>query len=557
MPDTRLDRARYRRILRFAAWQFAVQWWYEIALPFVGLGRIAERTRADRMQAFARRFRGLAVELGGLMIKLGQFMSSRLDVLPPEITKELEGLQDEVPAVPFTQLRELAESELGRPLAEALESIDPDPVAAASLGQVHRARLREADAAVAGFAEVVVKIQRPGIGAIVDVDLAALRRVARWLMKVRGVRTRVDMPALIEEFAAVSREEVDYLHEAAASERFAELFSEDPRVHVPRVVWERTSRRVLVLEDVSAIKITDHAALREAEIAPAAVARVFAEVMLDQFFVHGYFHADPHPGNLFVTPDDSVEQGWRLTIVDFGMMGEVPANLRAALRSLVIAVAARDGAGLVKAMNTAGVLLPTADTKELEKALSSLFGRFGGMGFAELKEVDPREFRAFAAEFGDLVLDLPFQMPEDFLLIIRALSLTSGVSTALDPAYNVWDTVEPYAQQLLRDETKSFAADAGREAVEIVRFAWGLPRRLDGILSQLEAGDLPVSAPRLEGIVLRLERTASRLVSGLIFAAVLLAGALVHAASPGLGTTLMVLSVIPLIGTVFGGRGGR
>ncbi|MFV0286145.1 MAG: ABC1 kinase family protein [Demequina sp.] len=557
MPDTTVDRARYRRILRFAAWHFAVQWWYEIALPVIGLRRVAERTRPQRMRTFAQRFRGLAVDLGGLMIKLGQFMSSRLDVLPPEITKELEGLQDEVPAVPFEALRAQAEAELGVPLAAAFATLDPVPIAAASLGQVHRARLREDDAAACGFADVVVKVQRPGIGAIVDVDLAALRRVARWLMKVRGVRTRVDMPALIEEFAHVSREEVDYLHEASASERFADLFADDARVHVPRVVWERTSRRVLVLEDVSAIKITDHAALRDAEIAPAAVARVFAEVMLDQLFVHGYFHADPHPGNLFVTPDASVEQGWRLTIVDFGMMGEVPANLRTALRALVIAVASRDGAGLVKAMSTAGVLLPSADTNELEKALTALFGRFGGMGFAELKEVDPREFRAFAAEFGDLVLDLPFQMPEDFLLIIRALSLTSGVSTALDPAYNVWDTVEPYAQQLLRDETRSFAADAGREAVDMVKFAWGLPRRLDGILAQLESGDLPVAAPRLESIVQRLERTASRLVSGLIFAAVLLAGALVHAATPGLGTTLMALSVIPLLVTVFGGRGGR
>ncbi|WP_084129639.1 AarF/ABC1/UbiB kinase family protein [Demequina sp. NBRC 110055] len=557
MPDVPRDRARYRRILRFAAWHFAVQWWYEIALPVIGLRRVAERTRARRMRTFAQRFRGLAVELGGLMIKMGQFMSSRLDVLPPEITKELEDLQDEVPAVPFEQLRAAAEADLGGTLESIFEDFDPVPVAAASLGQVHRARLREADAEVTGYVDVVVKVQRPGIGDIVEVDLAALRRVARWAMKIGAVRRRVDMPALIEEFGAVSREEVDYLHEAAASERFAALFEGDDRVRVPQVAWERTTRHVLVLEDVSAIKITDHAALREAEIPPAAVARVYAEIMLDQLFVHGYFHADPHPGNLFVTPDPEASLGWRLTIVDFGMMGEVPQSLRTALRALVVAVASRDGAGLVKAMGTAGVLLPSADTAELEKALSTLFGRFGGMGFAELKEVDPREFREFAQEFGVLVLDLPFQMPEDFLLIIRALSLTSGVSTALDPRYNVWDTVEPYAQRLLRDETRSFAADAGREAVDILRFAWGLPGRLDGILAQVESGNLPVTAPRLEAVVVRLERTASRLVSGIVFAATLLAGALVHAESPGLGTTLMVASMVPLLATVFGGRRSR
>ncbi|MBN9190410.1 MAG: AarF/ABC1/UbiB kinase family protein, partial [Microbacterium sp.] len=178
MPDAGTSRARYRRILRFASIYIAQAWWYELVLPRIGLAGLAARGRARRLTRIAQRFHVLAVDLGGLMIKVGQFLSSRLDILPPEITSELAGLQDEVPAVPFPAIKALAEAELGAPLDRVFAWFDEVPVAAASLGQAHRARLAEEDAAVVGFDAVVVKVQRPGIQAIVDVDLAALRRVA-------------------------------------------------------------------------------------------------------------------------------------------------------------------------------------------------------------------------------------------------------------------------------------------------------------------------------------------------------------------------------------------
>lgn len=261
-------RARYRRIIRFAAWNLAVTWWFELVLPVIGLRRVAERNRSERMIRFARKFRALAVELGGLMIKVGQYMSSRLDVLPPELTKELEGLQDEVPAVPFPDIKELAEQELGVSFERVFAQIDTTPVAAASLGQVYRVTLSPADAADAGFTQAVLKVQRPGIDAVVDVDLAALRRIARWLQRLKAVSKRADAPALIEEFAATSREEIDYLHEAANAERFAADFANAPDVKVPAVAWERTTRRVLTLEDVTAIKIIDKDALIAAASSP-------------------------------------------------------------------------------------------------------------------------------------------------------------------------------------------------------------------------------------------------------------------------------------------------
>jgi predicted unusual protein kinase regulating ubiquinone biosynthesis (AarF/ABC1/UbiB family) len=558
VPGAGNTRARYRRILRFAAWHLAVTWWYELFLPRIGLVRISGRTRAKRMRLFAQRFHVLAVDLGGLMIKVGQFLSSRLDVLPPEITKELEGLQDEVPPVSFSAIRRLAEAELGAPLEKMFASVEETPIAAASLGQAHRARLLPGDAADTGLDAVVMKVQRPGIDAIVDVDLAALRKVGGWLSHVRLVSDRADMRALVEEFAQISLEEIDYRREAANSVRFADDFADDDRVSVPDVVWERSTRRVLTLEDVTAIKITDAEALLAAGIDPAQVAPVFASVMFDQMFTNGFFHADPHPGNIFVTraTDSSTERPWKLTFIDFGMMGEVPASTRSGLRKLLIAAASRDGKGLMAAIRDVGVLVPSADTVELERALTHLFARFGGMGFAELREVDPREFRDFAVEFGDVVRSLPFQLPENFLLIIRAMSLTSGVCSSLDARFNLWDSVEPYAAQLLRDERGNIVQDVAQQAFDAAGMALGLPKRLEGLLTRIEDGTLSIANPRLERQVGRLDRTAQRSASAVIFGALLIAGSVVRADDTVLGSVLMIASVVPLLHGLWAGRSG-
>lgn len=561
MFDARSARTRYRRIMRFAARHLVIVWWFELVLPRFGLSRLAARGRSARLQRLARRFHVLAVDLGGLMIKVGQFMSSRLDVLPPEITKELEGLQDEVPAVPFEQLRELAERELGMPLTRAYAGVEARPIAAASLGQAHRATLAAIDTADTGLTDAVVKVQRPGIEAIVDVDLAALRRVAQWLSHVRLVSSRVDMPALVEEFAETSLLEIDYLHEASNAERFAACFASDASVRVPEIVWERTTRRVLTLEDVSAIKINDVDGLRAAGIDPSAVAERFAAVMFDQLFTHGFFHADPHPGNIFVTPavggPGASAAPWQLTFVDFGMMGEVPATTRVGLRRILIAAAARDGKGIVEGMRELGALLPSADAAGLERAMSHAFERFGGMGFAELRQVDEREFRAFAAEFGDVIRSMPFQLPEDFLLIIRAMSLTSGVCSSLDPAFNIWNSVEPYAAQLLRQETGNVVQDAAQQAIASIRLMAHLPARLDDVVTRLEEGRLSVGAPTVERRLARLERVARRVVSAILFAALLIAGVLLLPANPVLGTVLMIASAIPLLHAALAGALGR
>ncbi|MGL4340011.1 MAG: ABC1 kinase family protein [Rhodoglobus sp.] len=554
MSDVDTMRARYRRILRFAARYMVQTWWYELFLPRLGLTWWAARSRPARLQRIARRFHVLAVDLGGLMIKVGQFMSSRLDLLPPEITRELEGLQDEVPPVPFPEIRALAEAELGVPLERAFAFIDPQPLAAASLGQVHRARLSESDAAETSLLDVVVKVQRPNIDLIVDVDLRALRRVAVWLSRVRLISDRVNMPILVEEFATTSLQEIDYLHEAVGAERFAQDFADDARVRVPDLVWERTTRRVLTMHDVSAIKINDVDSLRAAGINPSEVATEFAAVMFDQLFIHGYFHADAHPGNIFVTPlgDTDSSQGvgarsWTFTFIDFGMMGEVPDTLRRGLRKILIAAASRDGRGLVDGIREVGVLLESADTAELERAMTKLFARFGGMGFVELRDVDPREFRVFADEFGDVVRSLPFQLPENFLLLIRALSLTSGVCSSLDPDFNIWDSVEPYSAQLIRSESGNLVQEFARSALSVTGIIARLPQRIDSLTTRLEDGKLTVEAPRIERRLISIERTGRQIISAILFGALLIGGLLLRAENVVAGTVLVVTSAIPLL----------
>ncbi len=559
MPPSRALNARYRRIMRFAAIFLAQAWWFEIVLPRIGLRALAARGRARRLQQLARRFHLLAVDLGGLMIKVGQFLSSRLDILPPEITSELEGLQDEVAAEPFDAIKAQTEHELGISLEAAYAWFDPVPIAAASLGQAHRARLSPAIAADLGFANVVVKVQRPGIEQVVEIDLAALRRIARWVSRIRLVYTRADAPALVEEFAATSLEEIDYLHEAANAEHFAADFAEDPTVTAPVVVWERTALRALTLSDVTAIKITDVAALQAAGIDPKAVAHALATATFQQIFVAGFFHADPHPGNIFVTPSSLVEpvettprptSTFTLTYVDFGMMGQISEQLRSGLRDFILAAVGRDIQALIASLERLGVLLTTADTEELERAMTALFDRFGGMGIAELQTIDPRELERFGREFGQTVRALPFQLPENFLLLIRTVSLISGVTSALDRDFNMWDAVDPFARTILSSGGISALRDLPQKALSYATILAGLPRRLDELVTRIDRGQLAVRIPDIDRRLRSLERTIGRLASAIVFAGLLFAGVLTRPSDEVLGWVLMAVSVVPLVHVV-------
>ena len=541
-------KARYRRIMRFATKALVQSWFFELALPQLGLGKFAARGRIKRVSKLARQFHDLAADLGGLMIKLGQFLSSRLDILPVEITSQLEGLQDEVIPEPKPAIRAQLESELGLSLETAFASFSEEPLAAASLGQAHRAKLSPSLAEEAGFEDVVVKILRPGIEKIVEVDIKALRRVGKILSKVRLVSRRADAPALVEEFALTCNEEINYLNEAANLERFAKNFEADPRVGTPEIVWERSSRRVLTLSDVSAIKITDIEGLEEAGISPSAVASELARITFEQFFVTGFFHADPHPGNIFVKKaEPESDYDFTLTFIDFGMMGQITDEVRLNLQRLLFALASRDPRAVLVATQKLNFLLPSADTLSLEQALEKLFERFGGLGVAELLQTDPKEIRELAYEYSQLIRTLPFQLPENFLLLFRSLSLVSGVTSALNVDFNLWDAVDPFARSLLNGTGDRFVANLGKQVSEFVSTVIRLPQRLDSIVSKAERGELVVRNTVLEKQIRNLDSSVRRVSAAVIFLGIFGTGIYLRISQDSLGDVLLVISALPLI----------
>ncbi len=520
-------RLRYWRILIFFARATLGFIFWEIILTRLGLRALTRRTRTDRYRRVAAQFRSLAIRMGGVMIKVGQFLSSRLDVLPPEITEELSGLQDEVPPEKFEDIRRLAESELGAPLAEKFESFDETPLAAASLGQVHRARLCVKDSK-GDFCEVVVKVQRPFIDQLIEVDLSALRQVGGWLEKYPPIAKRVDVASLLEEFSTMTRQEVDYLAEGRNAEVFSENFKDVPRVHVPRVVWSHTTRRVLTLEDVFAIKITDYDAISAAGIDRSEVANELLDIYLKQIFDDGFFHADPHPGNLFVTPlpgqMENEKPAWRLTFVDFGMVGHVPDNLRLGLRELLVSMGTRDATRLVRSYQTLDILLPGADLKLIERATSQVFEMFWGKSMNELRGISHEQMFAFADQFRDLMYNLPFQLPQNLLMLGRTVAILSGMCTGLYSDFNLWDQLAPYATKLVSQEVGSNWRVWLDEIGNLLKELIALPSQAGRVMSQIQRGDLTVQVPAVSRQIVSLEKAINRLTGSVIFATFLLGG---------------------------------
>ena len=558
MNPSRL-RARYRHIMAFFARAAASFIFWEIVLPRLGLRSVTRRTRSGRYTQIAARFRLMAIRMGGVMIKVGQFLSARADVLPPEITEELSGLQDEVPPEDFAAIRQLAEAELGASLDERFERFEPEPLAAASLGQVHRARLRADAQEAGGFRDVVVKIQRPFIDQLIDVDFAALRRVAGWLMRYKPIRKRADVRALVAELESTVHQEIDYLAEGQNAETFGKNFAEAKRIHVPRVVWSRTTKRVLTLENVYAIKITDYDAITAAGIDRGEVARVLFKTYLKQIFEDGFFHADPHPGNLFVTPrpvTEANQASWQLTFVDFGMVGTVPERLSDGLREMMIGVGTRNAARVVSAYQTLGVLLPGADLKLLEQAGSQLFDRFWGMSMDELRRIDHREMHQFAMQFRELMFEMPFQLPHNLLLLGRTVAILSGMCTGLDPNFNVWTQLAPYAQKLVREEGVSNWDVWLDEIGDLVRQLISIPGQTGRVLTRLERGDLNVNTPQVSRQIFHLEGAVNRLTASIVFAAFLFGGVLLYQSGDvRLGYSFWALSVVTLLWMVFFSHG--
>lgn len=563
-----MEKRRYRRIILFFVRLFIYFTFWDLFLAKIGFKKFAVRTRSKRLRKSARDFRELAIQMGGVLIKVGQFLSSRVDILPVEVTEELEGLQDEVPPESSEDIIRLAERELGKPIANAFRFFDEIPLAAASLGQVHRAVIdykpasqfqEETPDNLRDSREVVVKIQRPNIEILIATDLAALRTIGKWFMRYRPISNRADIMALIDEFTTILYEEIDYLNEGKNAEVFAANFAQDTNVRFPEVIWSHTTKRVLTLENVLAIKINDYAAIDQAGIDRKEVAGRLLNIYLKQIFEDGFFHADPHPGNLFVLPlaepaDDHGEgvnntsAQWQLTFVDFGMVGKVSQHIMDGLRDMLVAVGTKDTKRMVKAFQDLGFLLPSADLELLERAEARVFERFWGKTMSELQQFSTQEMREIALEFRELIFSMPFQIPHNMIFLARAVGILSGICTGLDPDFNVWQHLAPYAQKLVSRQPMDNLKTIVNELIRWVQLLYGMPVKLDALIEKINLGKLSVQAPDISHQIVRLDRNIQNLMVGLIFAALLIGGVLLLISGWNfLGQVLLYLSAVCVV----------
>jgi predicted unusual protein kinase regulating ubiquinone biosynthesis (AarF/ABC1/UbiB family) len=372
------------------------------------------------------------------------------------------------------------------------------------------------------------------------------------------------VPALLREFSSTVYEEIDYQKEAGNAETFFENFSDDKLVNVPRVVRSLSTLRVLTLEDVFAIKITEYDAITAAGIDRGEVASKLLDTYLEQIFEDGFFHADPHPGNLFITPlpprkgSKRKSVRWQLTFVDFGMVGHIPENLRLGLREAVIAVGTRDAARLIKSYKMLGFLLPGADVQALEQASAAVFDRFWGMSMSELRSVRPDEVRDIGHRVRNVMVEMPFQVPNDLLMLVRTVAILSGMCTGLDANFNLWEHLSPYARKLVEEEASSaFSLDNILKQVgDVVQAFVALPSQASRLLAQMESGGLVVQTPQVTREMRTLGRSVDRLSGGIIFAAFLISGVvLLNSGNSGLGGGLLGAAGATLLWVVFGGRG--
>jgi len=505
-------RRRYRHIARTLA-----RHGLGYSLARAGLGALIPRGRGGEPAprgAGPRHLRLALQELGPAFIKLGQVLSTRADLLPPEVVEELARLHAEIPPVPFARLLPVLEAELGPDFRKRFRELDETPLAAASIGQVHRARLLTGE-------EVAVKVQRPGVAEEVAVDLVILRRLAR-----RAARTSlgrmVDLENLMEEFALTLERELDYLEEARHAERFRANLADEPGVVVPAVHWDLTTPRVLTLDLVSGARLDDPAALEALGVDRRALAARLARLYLKMIFEDGFFHADPHPGNFFVRRDGTI------ALVDFGLVGAFNEAGREQLVALLRALVQQDAEAMVDAILDLGAGLAAVERQALAADLQRLVTRYADRPLAAVS------IETLLHDVLRLAYRHRLRLPANLSLLAKTLAMSEGLARRLDPRFRVMDVVVPYTRRMLIREygPKGLRRRLPLLAAETADALPRLPATLFRVLRRAERGDLALALdPRQLAESLRLvAATGERLARAILAAALLTSTAILLAA---------------------------
>lgn len=470
-----LDIWSFVLLLMFKLWRYNKSWSYP--------GGVTEAKQAARRKAQAVWIRTTLLDLGPTFIKVGQLFSTRADIFPSEYVEELAKLQDKVPAFSYEQVETIIEQELGKKIPELYQSFEPIPLAAASLGQVHKAVLHSGEA-------VVVKVQRPGLKKLFEIDLQILKGITRYFQNHPKWGRGRDWLGIYEECCRILWEEIDYLNEGRNADTFRRNFRAYEWVKVPRVYWRYTSSQVLTLEYVPGIKISQYEAIEAAGLDRKVIARQGAEAYLHQLLNNGFFHADPHPGNIAVSPTGA------LIFYDFGMMGRIKTNVREGLMETLFGIASKDGDRVVKSLIDLGALAPTEDMGPVRRSVQYMLDHFMDQPF------ENQSVAAISDDLYEIAYDQPFRFPATFTFVMRAFSTLEGVGKGLDPEFNFMEVAKPYAMQLMTNmngsEGNSFLNELSRQAVQVSSTALGLPRRVEDTLEKLERGDIRVRVRSLE-----------------------------------------------------------
>jgi len=428
--------ARYYGLRPWLAWgrTITIVWnfiWFILGLKLDEWQGVTERNKLKR----AVELRKLLVGLGPTFIKVGQALSTRPDLVRKDFLDELVKLQDQLPAFDNAIAVKLIENELGHSIKEIFRELSPAPVAAASLGQVYRGRLHTGE-------EVAVKVQRPNLRPILSLDLYLMRWAAGWLSPWLPLNLGHDLTLIVDEFGTKLFEEIDYLNEGRNAERFATNFRNDTSVKVPAIYWRYTSTRVLTLEWLDGFKLTDTKRIIAAGLDPEEIIKIGVTTGLQQLLEHGFFHADPHPGNLFAMPDG------RMGYIDFGMMDQLDETTKETLVDAVVHLINKDYTDLAQDYVKLGFLTPDTDIRPIVPALEALLDN------AINQNVGDFNFKTITDEFSKLMYDFPFRVPAKFALIIRSLVTQEGIALSLNSNFKIVEVAYPYvARRLLRGES--------------------------------------------------------------------------------------------------------
>ncbi|CAA2993230.1 uncharacterized aarF domain-containing kinase At1g79600, chloroplastic [Olea europaea subsp. europaea] len=503
-------------------WGFVLTFIFRVWLnnqKFSYRGGMTEEKKVQRRKVLAKWLKENILRLGPTFIKIGQQFSTRVDILAQEYVDQLSELQDQVPPFPSEIALETVKEELGAPLDDIFERFDQEPIAAASLGQVHRAKLKGQ--------EVVVKVQRPGLKDLFDIDLKNLRVIAEYLQKVdpKSDGAKRDWVSIYDECATVLYQEIDYTMEAANAEKFADNFKDMDYVKVPTIYWEYTTPQVLTMEYVPGIKINRIQALDQLGVDRQRLGRYAVESYLEQILSHGFFHADPHPGNIAV---DEVNGG-RLIFYDFGMMGSISSNIREGLLETFYGVYEKDADKVLQAMVQMGVLVPTGDMtavrrtaqfflnsfeerlaaqrREREMATAAELGFKKPLSKEEKIEKKKQRLAAIGEDLLAIAADQPFRFPATFTFVVRAFSVLDGIGKGLNPRFDITEIAKPYALELLKFReagievvVKDFRKRWDRQS----RAFYNLFRQADRVeklaevIQRLEQGELKLRVRTLE-----------------------------------------------------------